>query len=327
MITVEDIAYVRVAVDDLQAQERFLLDFGMHRVERTDHALYMRGAGTQPVIHISEPHTDDFRPGVGFIAASLAELERFSAAAGAPVQENTEPGGGAIVRLIDPSGYRVEVLHRPPVQALPVRTVKSTNYGSARAGYARFNEPARFQHGPSHVLRLGHAALIANNCDESFRWYSRHFNFQVSDSYYSPHGDKSRHLVIFARCGLGKKFTDHHTLVFIDASAFKELPERGFDHTAYEVLDWDDVMLGHDFLQKGGYKHSFGVGRHIAGGMVFDYWRDSAGNKLEHWADGDFVNDDYESMEVPAGSVPFKSWGPEVSADFFVQKVKSLAGR
>ena len=70
MITVEDIAYVRVAVDDLHAQERFLLDFGMHRVERTDHALYMRGAGTQPLIHISELRTDDFRPGVGFIAAS-----------------------------------------------------------------------------------------------------------------------------------------------------------------------------------------------------------------------------------------------------------------
>ena len=50
MIPIEDIAYLRVAVDDLDEQERFLLDFGMERVGRTDRALYMRGAGTQPVI-------------------------------------------------------------------------------------------------------------------------------------------------------------------------------------------------------------------------------------------------------------------------------------
>jgi catechol 2,3-dioxygenase-like lactoylglutathione lyase family enzyme len=321
MITIEDIAYVRVAVDDLQEQEQFLLDFGMHRVERTDRALYMRGAGTQPVIHISELGTEEFRPAVGFMATSLTDLEKFARASGATVEQNTEPGGGQIVRVTDPSGYRVEVVHRPPVDVLPLRAIKPANFGSARSGYGRFNVKAHFEPGPSHVLRLGHAAMIVRNCDESLEWYSRHLNLKVSDSYYSR-DDASRHMVIFVRCGLGKRFTDHHTLVFVDATAFKELPERGFDHTAYEVLDWDDVMVGHDFLATAGYAHSFGVGRHIAGGMVFDYWRDSAGHKVEHWADGDHVNDDYESWNVPAGSVPFKSWGPEVSPDFFVQRVK-----
>jgi catechol 2,3-dioxygenase-like lactoylglutathione lyase family enzyme len=321
MITIEDIAYVRVAVDDLQEQEQFLLDFGMHPVARTDRALYLRGAGTQPVIHISELRTEEFRPAVGFMATSLADLENFARTASADVEQNAEPGGGEIVRVMDPSGYRVEVVHRPPVDALPLRAVKPSNFGSARSAYGRFNAKAHFERGPSHVLRLGHAAMIVRNCDESLEWYARHFNLKVSDSYFSR-DDASRHMVIFVRCGLGKRFTDHHTLVFVDATAFKELPERGFDHTAYEVLDWDDVMVGHDFLAGAGYMHSFGVGRHIAGGMIFDYWRDSAGNKVEHWADGDHVNDDYESWNVPAGSVPFKSWGPEVSPDFFVQRVK-----
>jgi len=54
--------------------------------------------------------------------------------------------------------------------------------------------------------------------------------------------------------------------------------------------------------------------------MVFDYWRDSAGNKVEHWADGDHVNDDYEKLARARGKVPFKSWGPEPSADSFLQR-------
>jgi catechol 2,3-dioxygenase-like lactoylglutathione lyase family enzyme len=319
MITIEDVAYIRVAVDDLETQERFLLDFGMHRTHRTDRALYMRGAGTQPVIHISELRTDQYRPGIGFIAASPEDLETIARTLGAAVEQNTEPGGGKLVRVTDPFGFQVDIVHRPPTEALPLRAIKPGNFGSNRSGYGRFNSKQHFERGPSHVLRLGHVVLIVPSADEAFEWYARNFNFKVSDSYYWP-GNESRHSVIFSRCGLGQRYTDHHTLAFIDAAAFKELPERGFEHSAYEVLDWDDVMLGHDFLAGAGHSHTFGIGRHIAGGMVFDYWRDSAGNKVEHWADGDHVNDDYEKWHEPAGKIPFKSWGPEPSPDFFVQR-------
>ncbi|SRR6266446_734570 len=319
MIAIEDVAYIRVAVDDLEAQERFLLDFGMHRVHRTDRALYMRGAGTQPVIHISELRTDDYRPGIGLIAASPGELEKIALTLGAAVEQNAEPGGGKIVRTTDPFGFQVEIVHRPPVEALPARQIKPGNFGADRSRYGRFNAKQHFERGPSHVLRLGHVVLIVPSCNEAFDWYAQHFNFKISDSYHAPN-DPARHMVVFARCGLGQRFTDHHTLAFVDSSAFKELPERGFEHSAYEVLDWDDVALGHDFLTSAGHRHTFGIGRHIAGGMVFDYWRDTAGNKVEHWADGDHVNDDYERWHVPAGTVPFQSWGPKPSADFFVHR-------
>jgi hypothetical protein len=87
------------------------------------------------------------------------------------------------------------------------------------------------------------------------------------------------------------------------------------------VLDWDDLMVGHDHLRRTGkYTHSWGVGRHYDGSNVFDYWRDPFGNKLEHFADGDVINDDY-----PATSSRFDPddpgkllamWGPPLSADF-----------
>ncbi len=39
MIAVQDIAYVRVRVPDLDLMDSFLLDFGMERTERTDDRL------------------------------------------------------------------------------------------------------------------------------------------------------------------------------------------------------------------------------------------------------------------------------------------------
>lgn len=315
MITIEDIGYIRVVVDDLDEQERFLLDFGMQRADRTDRALYMRGAGTQPVIHISELRSDDYRPGIGLVAASLADLESCARSFGAAVEENAECGGGKIVRVTDPSGFQVEIVHRRPVEPLPVRATRPSNFGSGRARYGRMNAKQHFDRGPSNVLRLGHVGLFVSNCDEAFDWYAQNFNFRISDSFHRP-DDEARSMVIFARCGLGKRFTDHHTLALVDSKAFPKLPERSFDHSAYEVLDWDDLMLGHDFLAQAGRTHSYGVGRHVAGGMVFDYWRDSAGNKIEHWADGDYVNDDYEASRDPMGSVPAKSWGPEMTTNF-----------
>jgi catechol 2,3-dioxygenase-like lactoylglutathione lyase family enzyme len=315
MISIEDIAYIRVAVDDLDEQERFLRDFGMQRAARTDRTLYMRGAGTQPVIHISELRSDQYRPTVGLITASLADLQSSADAHGAGVEDNPEPGGGKIVRLTDPAGFGVELLHRAPVEPLPVREIRPPNFGAGRANYHRMNAKQRFEEGPSTVLRLGHVVMFVPNGDEAFAWYSKHFNFQISDSLSKP-GDDSESMLIFARCGLGKRFTDHHTLGFLDSRAMPNLQEGTFDHSAYEVLDWDDLMLGHDHLMGGGRTHSYGIGRHVAGGMVFDYWRDSAGNKVEHWADGDYVNDDYETSRLPLGSVPAKSWGPELSASF-----------
>lgn len=318
MIAIEDIAYVRVAVDDLDEQERFLLEFGMRRAHRTDRALYMRGAGTQPVIHISELRSDEYRPTIGLVATSPADLKICAREFGTAVEENTEFGGGAIVRVADPSGFQIEIVHRPPIEPLPLRAVNPGNVGPDRSRYGRMNAKARFDRGPSHVLRLGHVVTVVPNADEAFEWYARNFNFRITDRFHSP-DDDSRNMLIFAHCGLGQRFTDHHTLAFIDTKAFPAMPVSTIDHSAYEVLDWDDLMMGHDVLKNAGRTHTFGVGRHVTGGMVFDYWRDSAGNKIEHWADGDYVNDDYESSRDPLGSVRAGSWGPEISANFVHQ--------
>jgi len=43
------------------------------------------------------------------------------------------------------------------------------------------------------------------------------------------------------------------------------------------VADLDDLMAGHDRLKIGGRHAGMGVGRHLLGSQVFDYWRDPWG--------------------------------------------------
>jgi hypothetical protein len=38
------------------------------------------------------------------------------------------------------------------------------------------------------------------------------------------------------------------------------------------VHDFDIEVLGHDYLRHQGYKNCWGVGRHILGSQIFDYW-------------------------------------------------------
>ncbi len=310
MINVEDIAYVRVAVPDLEAQERFLTDFGMHKVTRTERALYMRGAGRQPVVHISELQSPAFAPGLGLIASSLADLQVTARAQGAAVVDNDEPGGGKVVRLVDPHGYRVDVLHRAPVDALPIRAPLPPNIGFDRTNFQRRNAKIRVAAGPSTVMRMGHLVMKVPDVNVAADWYKKLFGLVVSDSVHVPE-NPAKWMFAFLHCGLGERFVDHHSIAFLG------VPEGGFDHAAYEVIDVDDVMLGGAHLEKAKHHRSYGVGRHIAGSMVFDYWRDTGGNKIEHWADGDYINDDYESTHLPMGAFAIAAWGPELTPEFF----------
>jgi hypothetical protein len=43
-------------------------------------------------------------------------------------------------------------------------------------------------------------------------------------------------------------------------------------HSSFEVNDFDTQCLGHDFLLGRGWTNCWGVGRHVLGSQIFDYW-------------------------------------------------------
>src|ERR1700758_2690690 len=106
-----DLAYGRIRSPDLDKQEEFLTDFGMVRADRTRTALYMRGTDAPHHIHVTELGEPRY-VGIALHAASVEDLDRLSRVEGAScVEDIDEPGGGKRVRLTDPDGYQVEVIH------------------------------------------------------------------------------------------------------------------------------------------------------------------------------------------------------------------------
>jgi len=299
MIKVRDIAYVRFTAPDLDAMERFLGDFGLVVSAREGDRLYARGTDASPYVHVTERGEPGFR-GVAFAAASRGELEAAAHLDGASgIEEIDAPWGGQRVRFVDPDGYEVELVHgRELLPPLPVAGAAPLNRGSERR---RRGTLQRVPTGPAAVKRLGHAAIHVGDYRRSAAWYQSRFGFVTSDAIYL--GDEANRIAAFLRCDLGASYTDHHTLVCLGVGDVE------LDHVAFEVEDVDAVMAGHDHLAKAGYTHKMGVGRHILGSQIYDYWCDPWGHVLEHYTDGDLLNDQHPSGLHGPGVALGTQWG------------------
>lgn len=299
MIKVQDIAYVRFAAPDLDVMQRFASDFGLVLTARENDTLYHRGSDPSPYVHVTELGDAGFR-GVAFEAASAEDLAAASKLEGAsPVEKLEAPGGGQVVRFTDPDGYQVEIVHgRELLASLSVPTTKGVNRGSDRQRVGSVHRPPA---GPSSVKRLGHAVVRVADFRRSEEWYKSRFGFLSSDEVYL--GEPENVITAFLRCDRGDQYADHHTLLCVG------IGEPGFDHAAFEVEDVDAVMAGHDHLTNAGYDHHAGIGRHILGSQIFDYWRDPWGHVVEHFTDGDLLNADYQTGHHDPGTALGTAWG------------------
>jgi len=299
MIKVQDIAYVRFSSPDLDAMEKFGLDFGLVVTAREDGALYLRASDPAPYLHVTEVGEAGF-VGAGFEAASEEDLVAASKMDGASgVEKIDAPGGGQRVRFTDPDGFVIDVVHgRERLPALPVPTTSGVNRGSDRHRFGQVHRPPS---GPSSVKRLGHFVIRVSDYRRSEEWYKSRFGFLSSDEIYL--GEPENVVTAFMRCDRGQEYSDHHTLLCVG------LGEPGFDHAAFEVEDVDSLMAGHDHLTAAGYDHHAGVGRHVLGSQIFDYWRDPWGHVVEHFTDGDLLNADHQTGSYDPGTALGTLWG------------------
>jgi catechol 2,3-dioxygenase-like lactoylglutathione lyase family enzyme len=299
VITIEDVAHVRFRAPDLAEMRGFLEDFGLAVAEATETRLVARGAEPSPVLHVTELGEPGFG-GIAFRAESVADLERLAAAEGAEVRGSDLPGGGRVVSLRDPDGHRVDVVAgQAPAAPRPIAPPQPWNRPGA---HARLRATKRIAPGAAHVVRLGHVVLNVSSFRASEQWYKERFGFITSDEIrLSP----ELALGAFLRCDRGEALTDHHTLFLMQGRA-----GPGFNHAAFEVADLDDLMIGHQRLAAAGRRAEWGVGRHVLGSQVFDYWRDPWGHTLEHWTDGDLFTAADGSNVVGLKELLGVQWGP-----------------
>src|SRR5262249_19732433 len=151
------------------------------------------------------------------------------------------------------------------LEPLPLRAHPPLNTGAARV---RLGTLQRVEAGPSQGKRCGQAALKTGNPGPLSRWdQDTRWLLGVDERFLmTPEKPIGR----FLRCDRGADPADHHTLLLL------ETPEVKLGHVAWEVADFDDLMVGHDYLNANGHgaRPYWGVGRHILGGQVFDYWKD-----------------------------------------------------
>ncbi|MCD9880970.1 VOC family protein [Streptomyces guryensis] len=311
VIKVADLAWLEFEKPDLERAEVFAQDFGFQVAARTERELWLRGtfAGT-PCMVIRRSRTSRFI-GPAFRAADRADLDRLARATGSDVRDLEKaavPGGGKVVDLLDPSGFPVRVVHcGEQLPALPEQRPLLLNFGTA---HRRTNAPQRPPREPSRIQRLGHLVLETRVFARALDWYLDTFGMIVSDFLFLDGQRERGPTMAFVRCDLGSVPADHHTL------AMHLGPGTGYVHSAYQVTDLDSIAAGGEYLKECGYQRSWGIGRHIQGSQLFDYWRDPDRFMLEHFADGDLFSCDVEPGWAPFSTSGLAQWGPPATRDF-----------
>ncbi|MFF1838280.1 VOC family protein [Streptomyces sp. NPDC058231] len=308
VIKVADLAWLEFEKPDLDRAEVFARDFGFAIAARTEHELWLRGtfAGS-PCMVIRKGYTSRFI-GPAFRPAERADLDRLARVTGSTVRDIGVPGGGQSVALLDPSGLPVRVVHcTEQLPALPEQEPLTLNFGT---DHRRTNVTQRPPREPSRIQRLGHVVLETSVFARTLDWYLDTLGMIVSDFLFLD-GQRGRGpTMAFIRCDQGSVAVDHHTL------ALHLGPGTGYVHSAYQVTDLDAIGAGGEYLTERGYQRSWGIGRHIQGSQLFDYWRDPDHFMLEHFADGDLFSCDLEPGWAPMSASGLAQWGPPVTRDF-----------
>jgi catechol 2,3-dioxygenase-like lactoylglutathione lyase family enzyme len=304
-----DIAYVSYQVTDLDRMEQFLADFGLVRAARTNDALYMRGATSSPFLHVTHRGATNAFAGVAFAVEHRAELEALATLPGSsPIRAIDGPGGGEEVVMTSADGHCVSAVHgRASAAPLAIREPNPFNAGAIKP---RLNRPLRPPRAPGLVLRLGHCVLKVRDHDAAVRWFGERLGLVPADYLCVP-GNPDHVIGTFLRCDRGANLVDHHSLLVTASDA----PD--VHHISFEMQDLDAVMGAHDYLVERGYTLDCGVGRHLLGSQIFDYWRDPYGFRIEHYTDGDVVNHQHIPTKFSGTAEETTQWGAKPPLEFF----------
>jgi 2,3-dihydroxy-p-cumate/2,3-dihydroxybenzoate 3,4-dioxygenase len=240
MIELQDIAYVRSGVTDLERATRFAVDIvGLDPVVLDPGVSYLRADHRHHCLALVESDV----AGVHASAFSLrddaalesaeSELRRY----GCTVRRGSEEQSRQrrvrnFIGFDDPFGNHVELVTGQSTLARPI------NFGRPAAGIAEF----------------GHLCLDAPDVRAAHHFWSTVFSGRVSDWI----GDGA--------C-LMRIDPVHHKLAFFQNDA-----GPGFCHINFQVETLDDVMRNWRFLQQQGVHILHGPGRHPTSTAIFVYF-------------------------------------------------------
>ena len=306
------LAFLRWQKNSLTPTERFWRDFGFSLVESGPQRLVARGTGSSPCIAVAQRGLDDRFLGAAFEMSADTDLAVYEREfAGKWLRAEQLPVAARGIEVLDPSGRPLWLLQDVPVAAPLPNRAPVTALTNTVAAVPRVNATVRTPTEPARVVRLGHLVLQTVDFPAMARWYMRVLGLIPTDVQYLADGSPA---LAFMRLDLREQPADHHTLVLVGA-----LEER-YEHSAYEVVDLDALGQGQQVLRAGGWRHLWGIGRHVLGSQLFDYWRDPDGFEFEHYTDGDVFTSEVETSYSPLTFGSLWAWGPDAPASMKPRK-------
>ena len=193
----------------------------------------------------------------------------------------------------------------------------------------RINQRKRYVKGDfPTIVRFAHYGINSNDIPAALEWYNEHLGIIATDKLFQgdPKDSETPMMGIFARLDKGSEPADHHTIFWLPAMLSEGKP--GLNHVSFEMLQIDDVLRGHEILQRNkeefDYELEWGVGRHYQGAQVFDYWRSPFKQTHEHQTDGDYFDNTFPPNEVNVTEDGLESdgpgpsqWGPDINFETF----------
>ncbi|MEM1413916.1 MAG: VOC family protein [Myxococcota bacterium] len=289
----------------------FLEDFGLLPAAAGSTRRSYRGTWSRPAGVTVEKGAKDRFAGTTFLVTSADQVEALAAELGLR-PECYE--GGLAVSLSDPAGTPVRVAAGlDTCEAVDERPALPLNFGPRSA---RHNRSQRSPRAAAEVQRLGHVVLETTRFRATLDWYRHTLGLIVSDFLYLDDLPERGPVMAFLRCDRGDEPTDHHTLAIHLGMAC------GLSHAAFQVTDLDAIAAGGEHLAAQGHRRVWGIGRHILGSQLFDYWRGPAGDLFEHYADGDLFDASVLPGWEPMRASGLSQWGPPVNREFLGTRLR-----
>jgi catechol-2,3-dioxygenase len=261
-ITVARLSHVGLRARDLDRQAEFYTDrWGLEPIEEHGQDIFLRAEG--PEHHVLTLHADD-GPGLDHFAFEVAHPDDIDRAADiisdlgleivVPPTQDLEPGVARGIRFRDPDGNVVELV----------------------SGVDQVRDP----YGTREIKpqALNHVVLFTTDRSRLEQFYGGTLGFKLSDTLAD--------FMTFWRCN-----ANHHSIAF---AAPRGENQRGLNHAAFDVRDWQDLMRAVFYMGERGVKRMWGPGRHLAGNNLFSYYFDPEGNVVEYTTEVEQItSDDY----------------------------------
>jgi catechol 2,3-dioxygenase-like lactoylglutathione lyase family enzyme len=282
-MSIQRIESVTYGVADVAAGIRFFDDIGLEKVEEGSQRASFRTPVNQ-FIHVRDigdaslpksPESGSTMREIVWGVDSQASLDALGAELSRDREVSATPDGTLHTR--DETGFAIAFAVSKPIEA-KVEPHAQNSFGAT----GRLNR--RFQKIPKpHPLRLAHAVFLIRpeGGDKACDFYLNRVGLKLTDA--------AGHLGKFMRV---PGIADHHSLLLM---WIRKIPVK-FDHIAFEMRGFDDVMSTGPYMEERGWKPTWGPGRQPLGCHMFWHFDNPCGGEVEFFTDMDRFDDTWEPV-------------------------------